>query len=725
MVNRRISKTCRRRYRKGTRNCRHKRKSNTRRKRKSKRKRRKGGKRKFNFLVKTQQTNYGRNSLGNQIVGYYKYLDHAYVLIIVGRDVFRKRYYQDLNKNFYYDIRLGHIYSQYDIKNGYMDVDIPRAPKGLPRKLLCELLKDLIRRCIINYNSIIVLEADITLNGKLMDMYKGMSFKTLSLNRTNREDFETEEAYLNAKKTYIGGAMYSTVGELINWCNNTYENIDPRNFPSKIRDYIFGPPKCKRTRMYQIRSRGSKRGKVNRRRKSKSKRHRRFRARAVAYEEQRKDLSRKGKFKRKSSSGGGESKEQLKLDRSKRRSKSSSKGRNVNTKELNFLVNVHGSMDSRFFKGENYPLNLKIPKEINPVILTNEIGVTKKAEPATVDNIHSLLSNYAKPEEVDALFRNYDPESIKDLYEKYLCEDGYQVKGCNVDNYKSITCKLKPPQFGKGISANNPEGKSYLYSLCDYKLVNMTNSINYLMCFMDPKKRQALSTGIWQVRSKDAPDPPQYNIFDQYLSQWMAVNKINPKEWPMKGNLVDYFTILVEWCNIQGYKDFKINIFLTACKEIHSPGEINVGDLVEYFITGTNQQVPGIFKVTFKYQPQFVKGKPRYFYDIQNITTGETFSYVPKKQIRKFWGDNEAVVSQDFDTMIDFNRSQNENPPSPPQQPVQVTDQFPVIEPPQPPQFSKEHKPGPWLDASADFRSVSPKHPGKYREPVPEFGMED
>lgn len=85
----------------------------------------------------------------------------------------------------------------------------PIAKQGLTRKILCDIVKELLNKKDININSDISLEAE-RINfkfpkgkefdkSKLIKMYKNMGFEIIS-----------------------GKEMSMTVKDLINWCNKTY-----------------------------------------------------------------------------------------------------------------------------------------------------------------------------------------------------------------------------------------------------------------------------------------------------------------------------------------------------------------------------------------------------------------------------------------------------------------------------------------------------------------------
>ena len=152
---------------------------------------------------------------------------NAYVHIIVGREQY------PLTPPITFDLILAHLYSQWDEKQ-------TSAPKGLTRKLLCELLLELIRKNIIKNNSVILLEAEPSKEEKLLTMYQGMGFKIRDyidqskfedIFQLNLDQIKTRQLIANAvineqsSKTHLGrGAiMTSTVKEVINWCNDKYK----------------------------------------------------------------------------------------------------------------------------------------------------------------------------------------------------------------------------------------------------------------------------------------------------------------------------------------------------------------------------------------------------------------------------------------------------------------------------------------------------------------------
>ena len=400
--------------------------------------------------------------------------------------------------------------------------------------------------------------------------------------------------------------------------------------------------------------------------------------------------------------------------------------------ELNFVITCHGDMINRSLE------DLQIPKEINPIILTNEIGLFKVSPYSTDNNLMSLLRNYISPEETDNLFNRNDPASVKDLYVKYLCRSNPFGDPCDIEHNLSY-CRVNNSEADKPIYGKKwGYGRiSYLYPLCDYRLKNISNSINFITCYMNSNNdidnignQDDFITGIWQVKSKGAPDPPQYNIFDQYLSQWMdrydkSDDDLDNAEWPLKGNLVEYFNIIVEWCKNIGYKNFKINIFLALCKETRSEKNIKKGDLVEYFTKLTHKKISGLFEVEEVGRTKLYKkdknGKPMFeyhrWYNIKNIKTGRVIKGVEKDDIREYLYDMEnPIFQEEFDTM-DIHAKSSAEPP----QPNKVRKE--IIPLPNIQKWSEQ--PGPWTLGKKLKYFKPPENLGSYREPVPEYGMKD
>ena len=133
---------------------------------------------------------------------------NAYIHLIVGT-----ANYEINKKSIKYDLILGHIYSQWNKKEN-------KAPKGLARELLCNLLLELIKKNVITTSSIILLEAEPSLKEKLLQMYKRMGFEVKEyINKKNYQEFNN-----NKFKDYSDGAvMTATVSDILKWCDKQYK----------------------------------------------------------------------------------------------------------------------------------------------------------------------------------------------------------------------------------------------------------------------------------------------------------------------------------------------------------------------------------------------------------------------------------------------------------------------------------------------------------------------
>ena len=90
------------------------------------------------------------------------------------------------------------------------------APKGLTRKSLCIALQRLLNDNEITNKSIIVLEADPSINNDLITkVYKPMNFELLAHGDGIKYNNRNTKTYNRGK----GGLMKSTVGKTLKWCN--------------------------------------------------------------------------------------------------------------------------------------------------------------------------------------------------------------------------------------------------------------------------------------------------------------------------------------------------------------------------------------------------------------------------------------------------------------------------------------------------------------------------
>jgi len=90
------------------------------------------------------------------------------------------------------------------------------APKGLTRRLLCIALQKLLNDNEITNKSIIVLEADPSINNDLITkVYKPINFELLAHGDGIKYNNRNTNTYNRGK----GGLMKSTVGKTLKWCD--------------------------------------------------------------------------------------------------------------------------------------------------------------------------------------------------------------------------------------------------------------------------------------------------------------------------------------------------------------------------------------------------------------------------------------------------------------------------------------------------------------------------
>ena len=166
---------------------------------------------------------------------YVRFQKGAIVDLVLRRDVYKPSKWTTLTENIHYDIYLGKLYSSWklsddeDIKESVLNGDIVYnpdytlkrlAPKGLPRKLLCNLIQDLLDEGVIeNYNTILI-DTDSSPDQKLLRMYESMGFEIKGYYTVDRNDFESEEEYKKELKN-TGGVMTVQVKDLFKWCVDT------------------------------------------------------------------------------------------------------------------------------------------------------------------------------------------------------------------------------------------------------------------------------------------------------------------------------------------------------------------------------------------------------------------------------------------------------------------------------------------------------------------------
>ena len=149
-----------------------------------------------------------KEKLEDDRIGYTINYKNAHINLIVG-----KGEYNTDNQSIDYHLVLGHLYSRWDINKD-------AAPKGLTRKLLCELLLDLIKKNIIKDNSIILLEAEPSVEEKLLEMYKNMGFIIKEyIDKDKFDGFRSDKSI----KLGRGAVMTSDVKSVILWCNDKFK----------------------------------------------------------------------------------------------------------------------------------------------------------------------------------------------------------------------------------------------------------------------------------------------------------------------------------------------------------------------------------------------------------------------------------------------------------------------------------------------------------------------
>ena len=102
--------------------------------------------------------------------------------------------------------------------NGYMDKKKKRAKKGLPRKVLCEIIHHLLNTDVINKSTLItltpgdlgVLDDKFDMK-KLKAMYESMGFKQLDPNDPNTD-----------KEVGLGPKMGMDIKSFMKWCDSKY-----------------------------------------------------------------------------------------------------------------------------------------------------------------------------------------------------------------------------------------------------------------------------------------------------------------------------------------------------------------------------------------------------------------------------------------------------------------------------------------------------------------------
>lgn len=166
---------------------------------------------------------------------YVRFQKGAIVDLVLIRDVYKPSKWTTLTENIHYDIYLGKLYSSWklsddeDIKESVLNGDIVYnpdytlkrlAPKGLPRKLLCNLIQELLDEGVIENYDTILIDTDSSPDQKLLRMYESMGFEIKGYYTVDRNDFESEEEYKKELKN-TGAVMTVVVKDLFEWCRDT------------------------------------------------------------------------------------------------------------------------------------------------------------------------------------------------------------------------------------------------------------------------------------------------------------------------------------------------------------------------------------------------------------------------------------------------------------------------------------------------------------------------
>ena len=156
-----------------------------------------------------------------------KYLKKAYVHLTVNNDEYIPNpKFNNISRILPYNIKINYLCGFYHKdKRTYeshksKSYSESRSPKGLTRKLLCELLLDLIKKNIIKNHSIILLEAEPSVEEKLLEMYKNMGFQIKEyIDKDKFDGFISDKSI----KFGRGAVMTSDVRSVILWCNDKFK----------------------------------------------------------------------------------------------------------------------------------------------------------------------------------------------------------------------------------------------------------------------------------------------------------------------------------------------------------------------------------------------------------------------------------------------------------------------------------------------------------------------
>ena len=113
-----------------------------------------------------------------------------------------------------YNLRLVALYSQ-------KSIDKPRAPIGITRKLLCNLIYKLLSIGDIKIDDILLLEADPSPNSKLLKMYESMSFVNKGYAIVQRNEYQSDMDYIRGIRDR-GAVMTTTIRNILQWYNNKF-----------------------------------------------------------------------------------------------------------------------------------------------------------------------------------------------------------------------------------------------------------------------------------------------------------------------------------------------------------------------------------------------------------------------------------------------------------------------------------------------------------------------
>lgn len=170
-------------------------------------------------------------SATNTSIIYKRFLNGAYVNLSIDRHIEKPNPYRNtLNNSIEYTIFLSYLCSAYNLdKRNYNPSPKcqDRAPRGLPRQLLCEMLSDLLQRNKIKLSDNICLNANPS--RELVNMYSKMGFITVG-HRIAQYDLWKESQSQNISLDQYNidlnnseTIMITTVDTILNWCRSYYD----------------------------------------------------------------------------------------------------------------------------------------------------------------------------------------------------------------------------------------------------------------------------------------------------------------------------------------------------------------------------------------------------------------------------------------------------------------------------------------------------------------------